>query len=636
MLISNHPYFFLLNSIEFSVIFVCRRIMENNHLVFVFFFLLIACDLPSKSQCLSWPFSSSSSLRDSNSGSSKELITVTGPTEFAIEVEDRRGRKLVEDARRKLVGPSTCWHNAYRSLFASCSEIIGDKEKQSRLAWQLSCCFQVDSGRPAFPSCDAGAPMVKCLKKLDDLEHKTYLEFFLETNSICHQLQADAFKHDTERLVNELTKSAHFAEEKLETIEEKSEKLLQNSNEVQDSLASIGLQTQQLAQASTAVEEQINDVLKHSKAIFEQSKEIAASQLELQGGQVDMKQKLMAGFENLQESYKNLDEGMLKLREDAVQIEREIQVVGESMSSKMQNLQTKANDIGNVAGMSLEKQKQLLDSQAVALEGLDFLAKFQSQALEESRNTLERLAELGHKQQEELLHGQEQIQQTHDRLIRNSQSILAAQEEFEAKQANIFAALDKLFVLHNAILVESRFIKAFFFYSCVIFLLYMLTSTKQTYSIRARLYLGLCTTFMIEALIVRFAEDEFNQQTRIMSKVFLTRSTFLCAAAVQIIHSLFTFRDYEALNHQMLQTLVEKIRIMEQNGGLQNKVLPLWAESEVSMSCYSWMDEELPDDVDEQVDPDYMFPEEEIGENSITTFPDSRRYNLRPRNRWLK
>ncbi|CAL9189039.1 unnamed protein product [Musa hybrid cultivar] len=605
--------------------------MVNMHILLPF---LLVC-LCAQSQSLSWPFSSSSSsspssIRELNQGFPKEISAATA--EFSIErLDDRKGLKLVENARRKLVGANSCWQNAYRNLFSGCAEIIADKEKQSRLAWQLSDCFQIDSGRSAFPSCDAGAPMLRCLKTLDDVEHKVYLEFFLETNSICHQLQTDAFKHDTERLVNDLLRSAQFAEQKLDVMEEKSEQLLQHSDKVQDSLASINLQNQQLAQASSAVEAQIHDVLEHSKAIFEQSKEIAASQVELQGGQLDMKEKLISGMASLQESYKSLDDGMLKLREEAVEIEREIQVVGTSMSSKMQNLQSKADDIGSVAGLSLEKQKQLLDRQALALEGLDFLTKFQSQALEESRDTLQRLAELGNKQQEELLLGQEQIQQAHDRLIRNSQSILAAQEEFETKQANIFAALDKLFALHNAILVESRFMKAFFFYSCVIFLLYMLTSTKQTYSIRARLYLGLCTTFVLEVLIVRFGGDDFDQQSRIMSKVFLTRSSFLVASTIQIIHSLFTYRDYEILNHQLLLTLVEKVRIMEQNEG--NKFLAFGSESDISVSQYSWMYDELPEDVDDKVDPDYILPEEEVGENSITVISDSRKYNLRPRRR---
>ncbi|KAG6482368.1 protein GAMETE EXPRESSED 1-like [Zingiber officinale] len=585
--------------------------------------LLFLC-LCFGSHGLPWPFSAPSSAQQ---GVPSEPVGGVA-AQFSVEnFDDRRGVKLVEDARRKLAGPNTCWHNAYRSLFSSCGEIVSDKEKQSRLAWKLSDCFQIDSGRSALPSCGEGAAMVKCLKKLDDLEHKIYLEFFLETNSICHQLQTDAFKHETERLVNELSRSAHFAEEKLGAIEASSEKLLQNANDVQDSLSSIGLQTHQLAQSSSAVAAQIDSVLQHSQAIFAQSKEIAASQSELRGGQLDMKEKLMAGIADLQDSYKSLDDGMLRLREETIEIEKEIQVVGDSMTSKMQQLQTKADDIGDVAGASLEKQRQLLDRQAMALEGLDTLAKFQSQAMEESRGTLRSLAELGHKQQEELLRGQEQIQSAHARLIKNSQSILAAQEEFESKQANIFAALDKLFALHNAILVESRSIKAFFFYSCTIFLLHMLTSTKQTYRIRARLYLGLCATFVIEALIVKHGEDDFNQQSRILSKVFLARSSFLVIATTQILHSLITYRDYEILNHQLLQTLVEKVRIMEQNAESSSC---LESDGIISTSWLSWMHEELPDDEDEKLDPDYSLLEE-VGENSVVLVPDDRKYNLRPR-----
>lgn len=68
--------------------------------------------------------------------------------------------------------------------------------------------------------------------------------------------------------------------------------------------------------------------------------------------------------------------------------------------------------------------------------------------------------------------------------------LFCLQEEFRAKQANIFAALDKLYILHNAILAESRFIKAFFFYCCIVFLIYMLSSAKQTFRIRGQLYFG--------------------------------------------------------------------------------------------------------------------------------------------------
>lgn len=98
-----------------------------------------------------------------------------------------------------------------------------------------------------------------------------------------------------------------------------------------------------------------------------------------------MRDKLEAGMTMLQESYKNLGNDIEKLRNEAIEIENEINKVSNVMSIKMQNLQHKADDIGNVAGLSLDKQKQLLDGQSTALEGLDFLTKFQSQALEESR-----------------------------------------------------------------------------------------------------------------------------------------------------------------------------------------------------------------------------------------------------------
>lgn len=182
-----------------------------------------------------------------------------------------------------------------------------------------------------------------------------------------------------------MTKSAHFAENKLEKIEERAESLVQSSSQIHDSLTSIDLRTQQVAQASKNLGDQIHDVLKHSEAIYEQSKGIAESQSNLQDGQDDMKAKMEAGMELLHKSYESLGDRIEMLRKETIEIEREISEVGDSMALKMQKLQSRADDIGNVAGMSLDKQKQLLDGQSEALEGLNFLTKFQSQALEESR-----------------------------------------------------------------------------------------------------------------------------------------------------------------------------------------------------------------------------------------------------------
>lgn len=69
--------------------------------------------------------------------------------------------------------------------------------------------------------------------------------------------------------------------------------------------------------------------------------------------------------------------------------------------------------------------------------------------------------------------------------------ILCLQEAFEQKQETMFVSLDKLFALHNALLIESRSIKAFFLYSISMFVIYLLTSTKQTYKVRSKLYIGI-------------------------------------------------------------------------------------------------------------------------------------------------
>lgn len=462
--------------------------------------------------------------------------------------------------------------------------------------------------------------MVDCRKKLDDSERTVYLEFYLETNSICHQLQTHAFKQETERLVNDLKKSAESAEDKLEIIQDRSDSLFQRSNEIYDSLISIDSRTQQVAQASKNVQDHIEEVLHHSEAIYEQSRGIAASQAELQEGQEKMKEKIEDGMAKILESSSNLGREIDSLRKEAGEIEKEISRVRDGMFSKMEDLRGKADDIGDKAGISLEKQKQLLDGQSSALKGLQFLTEFQSEALEESRGTLQQLAEYGRRQQEDLLQRQEQLQLVHNHLIENSKSILEAQEAFESKQATMFVALDKLFALHNAMLLESRIIKAFFLYSLSIFIIYMFTSTKQTYTVRPWLYIGLCITFVIEVFILRFTTMGIEEQAWIIN---LFRSVFALAAFAQLLYAIFTYRDYEVLNHRMLLALVEKVNSLQK----ENK---LFDDLDSDVNWLSWMDTELPEEADTNEDPDFL-PPEEVGENSITTDICTRRYNLRRR-----
>ncbi|XVF20490.1 hypothetical protein REPUB_Repub12eG0004900 [Reevesia pubescens] len=577
------------------------------------FFQCLLVLLAVSSRCHSWGFFSSSAQT--------KAIPHDSVAEFSIDgLNDKKGIRLLQTAKNKLVGSNSCWKNAYGHLFAGCKEIIATDEKRSRFAWHLSDCFQKDSGRPPFPFCDTKSAMLSCLKQLNDLEHKVYLEFLLETNSICYQLQNQAFKHETERLVNELRNSAKYAEDKLDCIEDRTHVLLQNSNQIHDSLNAIDIRIYNVDETTHSLEGHMDSLIEHSQTVYKQASDIAASQKELRNGQAMMNDQLKEGIAMLDGAYKNLGHQVNNLRNEAIAIENEISKVGTAMSSSMNNLQRTADDIGNKAGDSLDKQQQLLEGQSTALEGLQFLTRFQSEALEESRNTLQRLAEYGRKQQEELLKRQEQLQQVHDHLVKSSKSILEAQEAFELKQASMFIALDKLFALHNAMLLESRLIKAFFVYSMSIFIIYMFTSTKQTYRVRPRLYIGLCATFLLEVAVLRFTANDIEQKTWMVN---LVRSLFGLIVSIQLLHAICTYRDYEFLNHQMLLTLTEKVNNMQ-----SSKELSWEMDSDVDWS--SWIDAELPEDVDKLEDPDYLV-QEEVGENSITTSSNTRKYNLRRR-----
>ncbi|XP_052195520.1 protein GAMETE EXPRESSED 1 [Diospyros lotus] len=601
-----------------------RRMVDQRQ---EFLFLVLVCFLLFPQTSWGWFFSSKETPAAGNPWNN-EAISRDAVSEFSMEaMSNRKGVQLVENARKKMAAASSssCWQNAYENLFAGCSDILAGEEKRSRLAWHLSNCFQKDSGRPPFPYCDTKTRMVKCLTKLDQDAHRIYLEFYLETNSICHQLQTDAFKRQTERLVNELKKSAEFAEDKLEKIEERAEDLLQDSQHIHDSLASIDIQTQQMAEITKNVEDCVNAALRHAEAVHKQTKEIAGSQSELQESQSQMKHKLEESMATLHESYRNVVGEVSKLKNEAAEIEKEIGRVGDAMASKMNTLQSKADDIGDMAGISLDKQKTLLDGQSVAIEGLQFLTTFQSQALEESRGTLQKLAELGDKQQDELLQRQQLLQQAHDHLVENSRTILAAQEAFESKQASMFVALDKLFALHNAMLLESRLVKMFIIYSMLIFVLYLFTSTKQTYAVRPRLYIGLCATFLIEFVILRHGPSNIEQQAWVLS---LVRSLFALIAAIQLLYAVCTFRDIELLNHQLLLKITEDL--IEVFNGKRAKYEELSWDAGSDINWPSWVETELPEDVDNLEDPDYLL-QEEVGENSVPTTSTTKRYNLRRR-----
>lgn len=79
------------------------------------------------------------------------------------------------------------------------------------------------------------------------------------------------------------------------------------------------------------------------------------------------------------------------------------------------------------------------------------------------------------------------------------------------------------------------------------------------------------------------------------------------------------------MNHQMILALIDKVNDMQRNKG--------WSwEADSDVNWLSWVETELPDEVDNLEDPDYIIPEE-VGENSISITSIRRKYDLRSRRR---
>ncbi|CAN8255280.1 unnamed protein product [Cochlearia groenlandica] len=122
-----------------------------------------------------------------------------------------------------------------------------------------------------------------------------------------------------------------------------------------------------------------------AKEIYQEQKGIAETQFALRQGQEKMGEALRNGMEMFNDAYTQIEEGVETLKANTNEIEGEISLLGNSISSKMSDLQSKTDDIGAMAGNSLDKQKELLDGQSVALDGLQFLTRFQTEAMQESR-----------------------------------------------------------------------------------------------------------------------------------------------------------------------------------------------------------------------------------------------------------
>ncbi|XP_056692965.1 protein GAMETE EXPRESSED 1 [Spinacia oleracea] len=142
--------------------------------------------------------------------------------------------------------------------------------------------------------------------------------------------------------------------------------------------------------------------------------------VELFEGQGLMKERMEESISRVEASYSHLRQEIDVLQKKATEVEKEVTGLGEELSSKLKNLQGKADDIADMVGVSIQKQQQLLASESEALLGIQSLTDFQSKALQESRVTLQQIVGFAQGQHQELKQQQEHLLKAHNLLAINS------------------------------------------------------------------------------------------------------------------------------------------------------------------------------------------------------------------------
>lgn len=142
-------------------------------------------------------FSSSSTTSTSENEKKPSGRTESFPgnnvAEFSLELfTNQKGVKMLENARNQIADVSStnsCRKRAYSNLLSGCSKTLADEESRNRFSWDLTGCFLQHTGRNGLPRCDPKSTVSKCLKTVDQQAVSVYLEYHMETNNICYQLQ---------------------------------------------------------------------------------------------------------------------------------------------------------------------------------------------------------------------------------------------------------------------------------------------------------------------------------------------------------------------------------------------------------------------------------------------------------------
>ncbi|KAF2295529.1 hypothetical protein GH714_033136 [Hevea brasiliensis] len=182
-------------------------------------------------RCHSWGWFSSSKETDGSADNPsqrrRDLSTGSVP-EFSMDgFRDEKGVRLVESAKNKLAGSNSCGKMLINSSLPAAHRFLPSKKSGQDL---LGILVIASKGTPAdrlFLTVTQNMLMVNCLKKLNEHEHQIFLEFLLETNSICYQLQSTL-----ERLAEYGRKQQEELLQRQELLQTVHDNLIENSKSI--------------------------------------------------------------------------------------------------------------------------------------------------------------------------------------------------------------------------------------------------------------------------------------------------------------------------------------------------------------------------------------------------------------------
>ncbi|CAM6106095.1 unnamed protein product [Calypogeia fissa] len=374
-----------------------------------------------------------------------------------------RGKELYEQSTSLMAGPHNCWQKAYGGLRTGCREILNDESKKSRLSLRLTDCFLITSGRNGLRECPISVPVVSCVRVLDDHTHKIFLAFFVDVAAMCHYLQSEEFKLETERAVKLLKDSAHVTQDKLDTM-------------------NIHLD----AQHSTLME--------HTGYIIE-AQEI------LQKGHEALQESIQQGMEKIQETSNHVRSGLEDVHDMQKDVARKHEELADVMANEMSDLQQKSNVLANSLASLYGSVEDMAEKSKLgreqAMKSITDLQELHEDARKQSKLDLQRLSYEALKVYDDYRRWQAQLTGAHEHLAESASRITRNHETILAKQSQvnkvIMEVLDALMAIQKGWIFESRILRSVGFYAVAAVMVFITTSTEKTQSARIGLYVGALT-----------------------------------------------------------------------------------------------------------------------------------------------